>query len=98
MQALSITQIVEGYLGFVMLLLVLIPFIINFSETNTFPSIIPLYIYISCGLMALGFMWPSFFDGFHNVTCEKNFRPANVTYFPCGVQGMVWPIVDKQSL
>jgi hypothetical protein len=86
-KALSITQIVEGYFGAVMLVVVLIPFFINFSETNMFPHVVPLYIYISSGLMALGFIWPSFLGGFDEVTCEKDFIVADVTYFPCAVQG-----------
>ncbi|ELR18972.1 uncharacterized protein ACA1_234100 [Acanthamoeba castellanii str. Neff] len=87
--ALSITQIVEGYFGAVMLVVVLIPFFINFSETNMFPHVVPLYIYISSGLMALGFIWPSFLGGFDEVTCEKDFIVADVTYFPCAVQGIL---------
>jgi hypothetical protein len=78
---------VEGYFGVVMLVVVLIPFFINFSETNTFPSVIPLYIYVSALLMGLGFIWPSFLGGFDEVTCDKDFIVADVSYFPCAVQG-----------
>lgn len=98
LQALSVTQIVAGYLGFVILIVVLIPFIINSSETNSFPNIIPLYIYISCGMMALGFIWPSFFNGFDDITCETSFKPADTTYFPCAVQGNTTAFLDQKPM
>jgi len=88
-QALSITQILEGYFGFVMLVIVLVPFFINNPELGSFTFSMKLYIYISSGFVTLGLLWPSFFGHFRHVTCETNFQAASLYLFPCAVQGVL---------
>jgi len=87
-KALSITQILEGYFGFVMLVIVLVPFFINNPELGSFTFSMKLYIYISSGFVTLGLLWPSFFGHFRHVTCETNFQAASLYLFPCAVQGV----------
>ncbi len=87
-QALSITQIVFGWVGVAVIIFVLIPFFLNFSDALNYGSFLSLYVMIPTLMVSVALVWPSFFGSYKNVICQKDsIKLADTSSFPCAIQG-----------